>query len=400
MDLSGLADGATAWAPPLRAALTDLDTRTSAQALALAGKLDIASATGVSQGLAQWRKARAAMATAPAKILCIGDSITEGGLALSVTARWTSQLAALIAARYAVPTSTLGYLTPRLGVGSTVNPLTVTNGTTEVNWGVSCGNGTLLTATTGKVAGTVTGTAIDVHYLRTTGTGTFTVKVDGVQVGGAYGGTAGAITDGYVQRVAMGAAGSHTIEIIAGAASVYITGVNVLNGNTTSGLQVFNAGYSGALAVKYAVPNGVNWWQQALAGVSPHLVILMWNANDYASATPLATFQGQLETMIANIRTGVAAQPQPSILLVTPPKISYAPVSPAQWETYTHAMRTVAKRDGSAEFFDLGSLMPDIGSTAGNASGYYSADPTHPNAAGHARMAAIIDEILTDRPVV
>ena len=50
--------------------------------------------------------------------------------------------------------------------------------------------------------------------------------------------------------------------------------------------------------------------------------------------------------------------------------------------------------------FDLGSLMPDIGSTAGTASGYYSADPTHPNAVGHARMAQILDLVLGDQVVV
>ena len=392
VDLTALADGSTGWGPPMRAAFTELD----------GAKLEVAAAqSGYAPqrpGLVQWRKARAAMPTAVARVLCVGDSITEGGLSFSVTARWTSVLSGLISARYAVPTSTLGYLTPYMGVVSTVNPLTVTNGAAQSNWGVSCGNGALLTASTGKITGTVTGTSLNIYYLKTTSTATFTVKVDGVQVGGAYGGTAGTITDGFVQAVAMGAAGSHTIEIDAGAGSVYINGISVLNGNETTGLQMFNAGYSGALAVKFAVPNSVAWWQQALAAVSPHLVILMWNANDYAGATSLATYQSNLDAIIANIRTGVVAQPQPSILLVTPPKIAYT--STQQWETYTHAMRTAAKKDGSAEFFDLGSLMPDIGSTAGTASGYYSADPTHPNAAGHARMAQILDLVLGDQVVV
>ena len=350
--------------------------------------------------LTTWRRARDTMATAPARILCIGDSITEGGLALSVTARWTSVLAELIATRYTVPTSTLGYLTPRQGVASTVSPLTVTNGSTEAKWGISTGLGTLLTATTGKVAGTVIGTALDIHYLRTGSTAPFVVKVDGILVG-TYGGAAGAIVDGYVQRVPLGDAGPHTIEITAGPSWVYITGVHVLNGNEQAGLQMFNAGYSGALAAKFADPNRINvegdgipYWRQALVPVAPHLVILMWGANDYAAATPLATFQANLEKIIANIRGGLTGtQPWPSIRLVAPPRIAYP--STAQWDTYLHAMRTAAARDGSAAFLDLGAFMPDIGSTAGAASGYY-ADLSHPSAAGHARIAQIIDQVLAD----
>lgn len=355
-------------------------------------------------GLAVWRKARAAMGTAPARILCLGDSITEGGLALSVTARWTSVLASAIAARYSVPTSPLGFLAPYMGVASTVNPFTVTSGVNPGKWGPAAGNSAFFATNAGRLAVTVTGTAIDVHYLRSPSSSTFTVKIDGVQVGGAYGGVSGAgIIDGYVQRVAMGAAGSHTVEIVAGsgAGGTYITGINVLNGNESSGVQVFNAGVSGALASHYSNPNfssvvgdGIPYWQQAVAGVSPHLVIMMWPANDYASATSLATFQSNLDTAIANVRNGVVAQPQPSLLLVTEPKIAYA--STQQWDTYTHAMRTAAARDGSAAVFDLGTLMPDIGSAAGNASGYYSADPTHPNAAGHARMGQLIDMVLAD----
>lgn len=358
-------------------------------------------------GLTTWRRARAAMATAPAKILCIGDSITEGGLSLSVTARWTSQLATLLAARYSVPTSSLGFLAPYMGVVSTVNPLTVTSGANPAKWGPAAGNSVFFATNAGRLTGTVTGTAIDVHYLRSASSSTFTVKIDGVQVGGAYGGVSGgAIIDGYVQRVAMGAAGSHTVEIVAGsgAGGTYITGINVLNGNESAGLQVFNAGFSGALAAHFSNPDftstvgdGIPYWRQALTGVGAHLVIVMLNANDYAGAgTAMATYQANVDTIIANIRGGVVtgAQPQPSILMVTEPKISYAATQ--QWETYTNCMRTAAKKDGGAEFFDLGTLMPDIGSTEGNASGYYGADTTHPNASGHARIAQILDKVLAD----
>lgn len=349
-------------------------------------------------GLVAWREARDAMSTTPARILCLGDSITEG-VSATVATRWSAVLSSLIAARYSVPTSTTGHVPAYFG--TVTSPFTKTSATNADDFGITADNTALLGATTGKLAGTFTGTSLKVYYTTGATTVAFTVWVDGAQVGGAYGGSTASIVDGNVATVAMGANTSHTVEIRAGAGVMFITGVAVFAGNEATGLQMFNAGASGATVASIAEPASVNataaTWQQAYRATAPHLVIVMLGANDYAAATTLTTYQGQLDAIVANVRGAVlAAQPQPSILFVTPPKINVA--SSAQWDTYVHALRTAATRDGTSEFFDLGALMPDIGSPAGNASGYY-ADTTHPTALGHARIAQILDRILADAVV-
>lgn len=349
-------------------------------------------------GLCVWREARDAMATAPARVLCLGDSITEG-MDAQVTTRWTATLAALIANRYGVATSTTGHLVTYFASPSNpTSPIVKTNAVDASDFGTSCNGTAKIMGTTGKLSLTAIGTSVKVYYATGSTVG-FTVWIDGAQVGGVHGGPSVPIVDGNIATVAMGASGSHLIEVCAGGGDSYITGLAVFDGNESSGLQMFNAGVYGARSAATSLPiKTVATWQEAYRAIAPHLVIMMFGANDYIDGLPLATYQAQLDTIIANIRNAVqAGQPQPSILLVAPPKIN-RPLATMQWETYVHAARTATAKDGTAAFFDLGTLMPDIGSATGNASGLY-ADTTHPTVAGHARIAAILDQVLADQPV-
>jgi len=343
-----------------------------------------------------WQNAVANMANETVRILNVGDSITEGTGVSNITDGWPYKLAAKL--RDAYPTiaandaDSLGW-TPVIKTSSTLNSIWTIAGTytTTATFGF---RGTLTAALSqnATITGTVTGTSIDVWHAKGTASGTFTVKVDGVQVGGNYGGTAAATSSGYKQRVSLGSAGSHTVVITNNSAgTVYINGVTVFNGNENAGLTHVNAGRHGWTSSNWVTTANHPNWDEDIAALNPHLVTILLGANDYTGLTGRNAYKENLRVVVDKIRD--SQQYWSSICLVACFKRSES--ATPSWEHYEFAMQSLAAEMGLG-FLDLREIMPDVGSTEAVSNGYY-VDTVHPGAAGYTRMADEISEYLLAR---
>jgi lysophospholipase L1-like esterase len=193
-----------------------------------------------------------------------------------------------------------------------------------------------------------------------------------------------------VQRVALGASGSHTVVITAGAGQVYINGVTVYDGNESSGLAVLNAGFHGSQSSVWNTTATNPLWRQNVTTLNPDLVTIMLGTNDYSSTLGRATYTANLTNVVNVIRDNVAGWP--TILLISAYKENYTYV-PA-WEQYEYGLERMATDLGCA-YLDLRTQMPDIGS-AGDTQGYY-ADNIHPTVAGNEKTATVVSDLLISK---
>jgi lysophospholipase L1-like esterase len=338
-------------------------------------------------------KARDNAMNTPIRWLALGDSITEG---TGVTVRsdtWLNKAAVKLRAAYPSwpQTNPLGWV-PIVQASTTLPSNFTLAGTynTTSTFGFR-GNQTVNLSQNATITGTVTGTSIDIWHAKGTASGTFTVKVDNVQVGGNYGGTNSVTASGFKQTVSLGAAGSHTIVITNNSTgAVYINGITVWNGNENSGLVVANAGRHGWTSQNWEdVANSPNW-DEDIATFDPHLVTILLGANDYTGLVGRAAYADNLRTVINKIRD--SQNYYASIVLVACFKRSET-VYP-RWEHYEFAMQSLAAELGCA-YIDLRDVMPDVGTQEAIDNSYYT-DTVHPSAAGAERIALEISRVLMD----
>lgn len=343
-----------------------------------------------------WRKALANMANETVRALHLGDSISEGTGVTSHTQTWPYLVAQKI--RQAYPsiagnavTGSTGW-TPVRQTSSTLGSLWTIAGTYTDNLFGFRFTRSIALQPGGTVTGTVTGTSIDVWFPKGTATGNFTVKVDGVQVGGTYGGTNASTQDGFKQRVSLGAAGSHTVVLTSTHATnpQYFSGITVFNGNENSGIVQINAGFHGSNTANWlAAANNANWVQN-IPSLDPHLVTIELGANDYSAALGYTAFKDNLRTLVEQIRANCITYP--SICFIAVGKRSE--VATPRWEAYEFGLQQLATELGCG-FIDLRRVMADVGSAAAVSAGLY-VDTVHPSAAGYALMATEIARVLLD----
>lgn len=353
-----------------------------------------AAVAGEAQIWAGWRTAVSNMGTRAAEWLCIGDSITEGTGVTVLTDTWPYKAASKLRSSFPAiagnAKDSRGW-SPIAGTSSSlVAPWTIAlnggNSATTSNFGFRFTKSQQI-GVGATITGTVIGTSIDVWYTQGTTTTSFTVKVDGVLKGTYGGASAGGTTDGFVQRVALGTSGSHTVVITAGSGQSYINGVTVYDGNENSGIVVLNAGFHGSQTNVWNATANNALWKQNITTLNPDLVTIMLGANDYSSLLGRATFSSNLTNMVNVIRDNVAGWP--TIGLIMPYKENYT-YSPA-YEQYEYGMERAAAAIGCA-YLDLRTKMPDVGSAA-DTQGYYS-DAIHPNATGNDKIATEISNWL------
>lgn len=344
---------------------------------------------------AGFRESMKNQATKQAKILCIGDSVTEGTGVANISDTWPYKVAAKL--RDAFPTvpsnskDARGW-NPIAKSAGTLFPLWSVSGTNDTSSAFGFRNIKSQSISAGAtITGTVIGTSIDIWHTRGPSTVAFQVRVDGVLIG-SYGGPFGSVQSGYWNNIPLGASGSHTVVITAGVGAAFINGVTVYDGNELSGISVTNAGVNGAQSVtwKAAVDSGT--WKQDINALSAETIIVMLGLNDYSSSTGaynyIANLRALVESLRANNNKGL-----PTILLVSPYKEDWSAIP--SFETYEFAMSQLADEMGCG-YFDLRTVMPDVGTPEGTASGYY-ADAVHPNVAGNEKIATEITNFLLAR---
>lgn len=346
---------------------------------------------------AGWRTAVKEQGTRTTTILCIGDSVTEGTGVTVLENTWPYLMGAKL--RDAIPTVPANATDSRGW-----SPISGSSSSLTAPWTVANNGGTSSTTSSfgfrniksqsisggATITGTVTGTSVDIWHTRGTNTAAFQVRVDGALIG-SYGGPTGSVTSGYVNRIPLGASGSHTVTITSGAGPAYINGITVLNGNESSGINVINAGVHGSQSVIWNSTASSATWLQDISALQPDVVIIMLGLNDYSSTTGRATYMTNIRNLVNALQNSNSGYP--TILLVAPYKENF--VASPRWEVYEYGLSELAQSEGVG-FFDLRTKMPDIGTPEGDASGYYN-DAVHPNALGNERIASEIANFLIER---
>jgi lysophospholipase L1-like esterase len=343
-----------------------------------------------------WKSALANQAATPIRWLALGDSITEGTGVTSRSDTWVSTVARKIREAFpSIPgnaaTNSIGW-TPIISTSTTLaSPWTVAGSyDTASTFGFRASSTARLNQNA-TITGSVTGTSIDIWHAKGAATGTFTVKVNGNQVGGNYGGTNATTTSGFVQRVTLGAAATYTVVITCNSANpVYINGVTMFNGNETSGVIPHNAGRHGWVSQDWEDVANSAYWASDIATLNPHLVTILIGANDYTSAVGRVAFKANLTTVIEKLRDDAVYWP--SIVLIACYKRSET--ATPRWEHYEYSLQQLATELGCG-YIDLRDVMPDVGTQEAIDNAYY-VDTVHPSDTGSMRVADEVVRVLLD----
>ena len=352
-----------------------------------------------SSRLQGWLAALASRNTVRANIACIGNSVTEGNGASVFSRTWVQQLGPMLNARFPTPGLAAhgrGYLNPAPFDPFPWNPdAYVTNAPALTS---SFGFGPALLSfdiSTGPnvVTYALNGTAADIMYLTAPGGGVFSWAVDGGAATDVDTNTT--FADGVLTGAELGAAGAHTLVLrhVSGGGT-FIDGVIESDGDTNSGIMVHGCGFGSTTSAEWLAAAGNVTQPQALAALSPGLIIIELGLNDRASGITPAQTGANLTALIAQQRAAYATPP-PFLLLAAYNAALDGPTTPAQWQQYVNAMYQVAGSDllGQVDVLDLTLRMPSTG--AANTWSLYYSDQIHPDDNGHQMIADALCDFLS-----
>lgn len=326
-----------------------------------------------------------------ARLLCIGDSVTQGYGAVSGgwtpngrAGAWPERLAAMMSGRglpaSAASVAGAGAADGASGGYSSYDPR-VTMG---AGWGVNA-----LTGMGGKLfSGAATSTGawsfqpdrpvdrFDLWAVTNTALGVLTVETDGV-VRATVTTTKAASME--VTTVAFPeTAGPVSVRWASGGA-VFIAG-GVAWRSDVRRARVINAGWGGARITDWITTDQPYRAYGSIPAVAPDLSVVCLTINDWNAGTAVATYKAGLGTLVDRcLTTG-------DVLLMTG-----CPSDPAQGKA-SYAAQT-ALRDAAFEVAAMRGLAAPIDGTAlfgGSFAGGLMFDSVHPNAAGQARIAEAV----------
>jgi lysophospholipase L1-like esterase len=345
----------------------------------------------------KWNKAKAkvALGTADAKILCVGDSNTAGygttGSGRTSLNAWPAVLARSIGT-----SAYEGMIVPQVN-GVILNNKVVFAGT----WNAPAGSAGLGWASTASIKGywycaennaTMTFTpgftcdSFDVYYFATTTTGTATVQATGGSSSNIVaGGTA--FTTAPISKMTVTAGSlsdSNTLVITkTGTTAIYIFGVEAFN-STARKIRVANAGMASTTCSNWSATGASTNATPAksIQAYAPDLTIIDLGTNDAnVPQTPSATYITALQTVIT------AAQVSGDVIIKTMHPYGVADATKAALiEEYVAAIKT------------LGVPVIDAHARHGAYAAYNTAgfmfDTLHGNDYSHQEIAAWVHEAL------
>jgi lysophospholipase L1-like esterase len=356
-------------------------------------------------GIAKWRAALAASGTAPARALVVGDSISEGSGSTNVVNRWQT----LIQQRLNPSGPTFPFIPAWPNVSSAGMPVTRVGSVRRdspnaTRWGLGWRTAEIF-ADDGAVTFTFTGTSCKVMFSSASATGIATIQIDGgtpVAVdtnSAATGGT----SLGYTWTSAPLTNGPHTVVVKRDPASalgrsVWVQGLLAYRGNETAGVRILDGArhgitsdyWQGGDPQRLTALVGTGATNGALQGAGgADLLVIATGTNDYGAGYPPADFRADIEALINGMRTGHAtAKFTGSVLLLG--MFLGAGRDPALWGQYHEQMRQIAAGDPDVAYLDLRKHMPAVDDDPSLYNG-----GLHPNDAGYARMADVIETFIT-----
>lgn len=351
--------------------------RTGTGTLALTG-----SATTIVPGdpWAKWRAAVAQLGTRQARILWVGDSLFEGYGATARSQRIIEKTTAKIRARYGAPGSGAGYLPPYYTPTFTIADPATTTGATTTLYGQGARAVILDPGEYVQWAGLSTD-AVDVVYRRSSGSGTLTVSIDGVNQGTTIN-ASGTTAPGMMQRYTM-TAGTHTVRVTASGSTTVVEGLTVYSGDTASGVVSWDSSHTAYSSNDYGSEQTGAWGR-----IAPDLVIYDLINNNFLEGGPNPT------TAANDFANYVAALPSnTTVVVMTGPNANglSGTVGGFTYQNYVDAIKAKAPLVG-AVVMETAALHP----TNFDSAGWIYTDGLHPNATGYDNLATWLDQFLAE----
>lgn len=350
-------------------------------------------------GLANWYAAVNSRYYKPAKVMVMGDSISEGVITTTPTYlnRWQYLLQQQLRAAFPVAdvlTPGVGYM-PALYADTLIADDTTKTGTPgEIlnQWGL--GAKCVTVNPTQTVAWpSITCDRIRVHYGKSgflSGGGK--VLVDGVDQGVTLSSVDTVNSDGYIWDSATLTSAAHVITLQGNTSNRFFAdGVEFFTSarDLASGIKVYDAAHSGANSTTMITAAcDLGHWE-CVATLKPSLTIVMLGVNDWGSVTP-STFLANMTTLLGKIATANGSTPYSVLLVSTYKPVKTNGATDPDWYAYRDGLRAMAT--GNVAFYDLQPDWPLLvpgGSTNGGLM-FETATPVHPNANGHARIADLM----------
>jgi lysophospholipase L1-like esterase len=322
-------------------------------------------------------------ATAPVPMLHVGDSVTEGTGAGGFEAKYATKLLrslqgdagitggpGFVNSGSYVPTdnSLSSFYSP---VGSVSSP--------DGLLGSRSGN----FATNQAVTITWTGTSLSLHFYEYSAGQPFTVSIDGGAAASVT--TANGTADSRgVWHTPTLTRGTHTALLTPpSGGQIILRGIHVYDGDEGKGVHGWEGGHYGDQTSAQA-GSPASYFADACAVIQPAVATLLLGLNDWQAGVSAATYQANL-TAIINAVNGYCTTPPSWVICGIYRRTDVA--SPAvALSAYTAAAQAVVNADpANRRFVDLNTVSISL-----------SPDNVHPNATGHAAIAAAIRPAVLD----
>lgn len=332
---------------------------------------------GVSELLRAWYAALADSDGDNARVVYIGDSITE------TEGYWLTHFKELISQAV----EPVGH-SPSLwtNIQDVLTAWDVVGGTLDTTRGMSGWSRSHAAATSEESSTTEYCDAIDVYYTKqASGGSNLLIYLDGVlqtTINTTDVSATPTTESGQVWSSGSLTYGSHTIRVVAsGTGTAIVDGAMFHRRSLTEGVQHFNAGHNGWTTTSFYNHEGL---LDTVTNIDPHLVVVFLGTNDYAGGLEL--FSTNYNTLLDSL---ASAAPNANFLLVCP----YASLNRTDtgWSTFRDVIHSEAETRGY-EFLDLFLAMGDVGSNY-DIHGY-AADGVHPTTTGARVIAAAVFEKL------
>ena len=389
----------------------------AAHARSLATRLIAApqTAAGQSQALTPLYAGLAGRLSARCNIVCLGDSITEGQHAEGPPStgfenRWLARFRDMLRASYptqdftgggrgfigAAETGELSFTWPAQLAGS---PPTGSGGPKAMFVQLNGAGQSITFSLAGDYA--------DIMWMGVPYGGTFAWAVDGGAATNVSTNDSSGIADGKLTHISLGVAGAHTLVLSWVSGACNIDGVIEYYGDYSQGIGVHDAGHYGWQASSWlSALNGgsAGGPAAAIAALSPSAVIITLGVNDQYEGVVPATFQSDLQTIIADLKARLQSPYPAFILNMLPPRYGQSGFT-YPWSQYVTAAYNVAAADTSGPGrtsivsvmdFTLGPIMP--GADTDVYGFWQSGDLVHPANKGHQMIADCLAERFQRRP--
>ncbi|MCU4184038.1 SGNH/GDSL hydrolase family protein [Acidiferrimicrobium sp. IK] len=346
------------------------------------------------------RPAQAALAdraSAPANILAIGDSITEGVGASVVGNRWLNRL--MTSLQSGLPSGAVGgfgYIPAYYNdvAEGAVEVWTFSGTTTPTQQGdYGLGMRAMLIDTTDTGTATITCSSIGLVFTPAMGAAcTVSVVVDG---GAPQTSTIAAGTISQVFTPTVDGDGPHTFTVGLTAGNAVFEGCYVYNGDESKGVRVFDGAKSGMQTSDFLAQ--VSTAGPAWINTAADVVLIALGTNDWRSGMTAATFQANLDSLISDVAAQIN-KPATYILVAFP-----QPGAPGQngqtatWAQFLAAYYAAAAARTDTVVCDLGQRMYSYYVEGSDPLGLWW--PTdglyvHPSDKGHALVGAILSSFI------